>query len=178
MGLSGVYGPADATESIATIHAALDAGVTLFDTGDCYGMGYNEMLLRAALAHRRDRAFVSVKFGALRDPAGAFIGYDGRPAAVKPFLADALARAAAERGVTPAQLAIAWVLSQGIDIIPLVGARTCEHLAESLGALSVRLTPEDLARIEAAVPADAVAGERYPTAQMLHLDSERHAATS
>ncbi len=93
-------------------------------------------------------------------------------------LADALARAAAERAVTPAQLAIAWVLARGTDIIPLVGARTRERLAESLGALSVRLTPEDLARIEAAVPANAVAGERYSAAQMLHLDSERHAATS
>ena len=92
MGMSGSYGPANATESIATIHAALDAGVTLFDTGDFYGMGHNEMLLRDALAHRRDRAFVAVKFGALGDPAGAFIGYDGRPAAVKTFLAYTLKR--------------------------------------------------------------------------------------
>ena len=92
MGMSDFYGPADTGESIATIHAALDAGVTLLDTGDFYGMGHNEMLLRDALAHRRDRAFVAVKFGALRDPAGAFIGYDGRPAAVKTFLAYTLRR--------------------------------------------------------------------------------------
>ncbi len=316
MGMSDFYGPADANASIATIHAALDAGVTLFDTGDFYGMGHNEMLLRDALAHRRDRAFVAVKFGALRDPGGAFIGFDGRPASVKTFLsytlrrlgtdhvdlymparvdpavpiedtvgaiaelvqaghvrhiglseagsdtirrahavhpiaalqieyslltrsleaevlptvrelgiavtaygvlskglltggfkpgeqrdardfraafsprfqgenlaknlvlADALARIAADHGATPAQLAIAWVLSRGEDIIPLVGARKPERLAESLAALDLHLTQEDLGRIEAAIPADAAAGDRYPAAQMAHLDSERPRAAS
>ena len=314
MGMSDVYGPADRAESIATIHAALDAGVTMFDTGDFYGMGGNEMLLRDALAHRRDRAFIAVKFGAQRDPAGAFIGYDTRPVAVKTALAytlrrlgtdhidlymparvgpavpiedtvgaiadlvqagyvrhiglseagvdtirrahrvhpiaalqieysllyrgieaailpvvrelgiavtaygvlargllggsirpgqtaapgdfrggsprfqgdnlvrnaalaDSLAALAAERGVTAAQLAIAWVLSRGPDVIPLIGARKPARLAESLAALDLHLTADDLACIETAIPPRAAAGDRYPAAQMAHLDSERpHAA--
>ncbi len=316
MGMSAFYGPADAGESVATIHAALDAGVTMFDTGDFYGMGLNEVLLRDALADRRDRAFVAVKFGALCDPDGAMIGFDGRPASVKNFLsytlrrlgtdhvdlympaqvdpavpiedtigaiaelvqaghvrhiglseagadtirrahavhpiaalqieyslltrgieadilptvrelgiavtaygvlskglltgdfrpgeqrdagdfrtsfsprfqgenlvknltlADALASIAAARGATPAQLAIAWVLSRGEDIIPLVGARTRSRLAESLQALDLQLTTADLAQIEAAIPADSAAGDRYPAAQMAMLDSERPRAAS
>ncbi len=73
MGMSDVYGPADRGESIATLHAALDAGITLLDTGDFYGMGHNEMLIREALASRsRDNVQISVKFGALRDPAKAW----------------------------------------------------------------------------------------------------------
>src|SRR6476620_9721161 len=93
MGMSDLYGPADDAESIATIRAALDAGVTLLDTGDYYGMGHNELLIREALEqHGRDGAVVSVKFGALRDPSGAWLGFDGRPAAVKTFLAYTLRR--------------------------------------------------------------------------------------
>jgi aryl-alcohol dehydrogenase-like predicted oxidoreductase len=93
MGMSDFYGPADRTESIATIHAALDAGITLLDTGDFYGMGHNEMLIRDALAGRgRDNLQISVKFGALRDPARGFIGIDCRPAAVKNFIAYSLQR--------------------------------------------------------------------------------------
>ncbi len=316
MGMSAFYGPADAGESVATIRAALDAGVAMFDTGDFYGMGDNEVLLRDALAGRRDRAFVAVKFGALCDPGGAMIGFDGRPASVKNFLsytlrrlgtdhvdlymparvdpavpiedtigaiaelvqaghvrniglseagadtirrahavhpiaalqieysllsrgieadilptvrelgiavtaygvlskglltgdfrpgqqrdardfrtafsprfqgenlvknltlADALASIAAARGATPAQLAIAWVCSRGEDIIPLVGARTRSRLAESLQALDLSLTAAELGQIEAAVPADAAAGDRYPPAQMAMLDSERPRAAS
>src|ERR1700722_8930381 len=91
MGMSGLYGPSDRAESIATIHAALEAGVTLIDTGDFYGSGHNEMLIGDALASappsRRDAAMLSVKFGALRDPAGGWSIYDSRPAAVKNFLA-------------------------------------------------------------------------------------------
>jgi aryl-alcohol dehydrogenase-like predicted oxidoreductase len=91
MGMSGMYGPADRKESIATLHAALDAGIDLIDSGDFYGMGHNEMLLAEALAGvPREKCVVSVKFGALRDPAGA--GFDGRPAAVKNFLAYTLQR--------------------------------------------------------------------------------------
>src|ERR1700682_4714492 len=78
MGMSDFYGPADDGESLATIRAALDAGVTLIDTGDFYGMGHNEMLIREALAGARDRAFISVKFGALRSPDGAWGGNDAR----------------------------------------------------------------------------------------------------
>jgi aryl-alcohol dehydrogenase-like predicted oxidoreductase len=311
MGMSDMYGPADRTESIATVHAALDAGVTLIDTGDFYGSGHNEMLLAEALQGvARDRYQLSVKFGGLRGPDGQFIGYDCRPKAVKNFLtmslrrlqvdhldvyrpsrldpevpiedtigaigemvqagyvrhiglsevgvetirkaaathpicdlqieysvisrgieaailpacrelgigvtaygvlarglisghwskdrpaagrdirgfsprfqgdnldhnlalAEALGRVAAEKGVTTAQLAIAWVAAQGDDIFPLIGARKRERLGEALGALEVRLTADDLATIEAAVPKGAAAGDRYPTALMAHLDSEK-----
>ena len=92
MGMSGMYGHADENESIATIHAALDRGVTLLDTGDFYGMGHNEMLIGRALKGRREKALVSVKFGALRGPGGDWLGYDARPAAVKNFLAHSLTR--------------------------------------------------------------------------------------
>src|SRR3954447_11061850 len=88
MGMSGMYGPTDRAESIATIHAALDAGITLLDTGDFYGMGHNEMLIGEAVKGiARDRFLVSVKFGALRDVKGGWLGYDARPATVKNFLA-------------------------------------------------------------------------------------------
>ena len=92
MGMSGMYGPADDAESIATIHAALDAGVNLLDTGDFYGSGHNEMLIGRALQGRRDRVLLSVKFGGMRSPDGAWIGFDGRPAAVKNFAAYSLKR--------------------------------------------------------------------------------------
>jgi aryl-alcohol dehydrogenase-like predicted oxidoreductase len=93
MGMSGMYGPADERESIATIHAALDAGITLLDTGDYYGMGHNELLIREALRGRdRDTVSISVKFGALRSPEGAWLGFDGRPAAVKTALSYTLTR--------------------------------------------------------------------------------------
>ncbi|MBV1850221.1 aldo/keto reductase [Catellatospora tritici] len=311
MGMSDLYGPADEAESIATVHAALEAGVTLLDTGDFYGMGRNELLLRDALKGRnRENAVISVKFGALRDPAGGWNGADTRPAAIKNFLAyslnrlgtdhvdvyrparldpnvpieetvgaladlvkagyvrhiglsevgaDTLRRAAAvhpisdlqieysllsrgiedeilpvarelgigvtaygvlsrgllsghwsaqrqtpegdfrtrlprfggdnldrnlalvealreigqDKGASVAQIAVAWALGRGEDIVPLVGARTRERLHESLGALTVVLTETDLARIDAAVPAGAAAGDRYDAFQMSHLDSER-----
>ncbi|MER7573769.1 aldo/keto reductase [Streptomyces sp. NPDC126514] len=313
MGMSALYGDADRAESIATVHAALEAGVTLLDTGDFYAMGHNEMLigeaLRGAPADRREQALISVKFGALRDPDGGWSGYDGRPAAVRNFaayslqrlgvdhidvyriarldpdvpieetvgaiaelvekgyvrhiglsevgaetirraaatapiadlqieyslisrgieeeilpttrelgigitaygvlsrglisghftgdrrlaaddfrslsprfqgenlrhnlsLVEALREIAERKGVTVAQIAIAWVLSRGEDIVPLVGARTRQRLTESLGALDVTLDAADLAAIERAVPADAAAGERYPAAQMAHLGSK------
>jgi pyridoxine 4-dehydrogenase len=93
MGMSGMYGPADRAESIATIHAALDAGVTLLDTGDFYGMGHNELLIGEALnGCNRDNALISVKFGALRDPSQGWSGYDCRPVAVKNFLSYSLQR--------------------------------------------------------------------------------------
>jgi pyridoxine 4-dehydrogenase len=97
MGMSDFYGPADRSESISTIHAALDAGITLLDTGDFYGMGHNEMLIRDALAGRkRDNLTISVKFGALRDPANGFLGYDSRPAAIRNFVAYSLQRLGVE----------------------------------------------------------------------------------
>lgn len=311
MGMSDMYGPADETESIATLHAAIDAGITLLDTGDFYGMGHNEMLIREALRSRnRDQVQISVKFGAMRDPAGNWLGIDGRPEAVKTSLAytlrrlgtdhvdiyrparldpavpiedtvgaiadmvkagyvrhiglsevgaqtlrraqavhpiadlqieyslisrgieaeilpvcrelgigitaygvlsrglisgqwdkdktfspgdfrgrsprfssdnlahnlallDALRGIAADKQATMAQIAIAWVMSRGADIVPLVGARRRDRLAESLGALDIQLSAGDLARIESAVPADAIAGERYAPVMMEHLDSEQ-----
>ncbi|MGW1027003.1 aldo/keto reductase [Streptomyces sp. NPDC002577] len=317
MGMSALYGDADRAESIATIHAALEAGVTLLDTGDFYGMGHNELLineaLRTAPASLREQALTSVKFGALRDPDGGWSGYDGRPAAVKNFaayslqrlgvdhidiyriarvdpdvpieetvgaigelveaghvrhiglseagphtirravaaapisdlqieyslisrgieaeilptarelgvgitaygvlsrglisghftrdrqlaandfrgmsprfqgenlqhnldLVDALQKVAEQKGISVAQTAIAWVLAQadrrGADIVPLIGARSRVRLTEALGALDVVLDEADLAAIEEAVPAGSAAGDRYPAAQMEHLDSE------
>ena len=307
MGMSGMYGPADESESIATIHAALDSGITLLDTGDFYGMGHNEMLIGRALRERpgsRDQALLSVKFGALRGPDNSWGGFDGRPAAVKNFLAYTLNRLgvdhidiyrparldpavpiedtigaiaemiqagyvraiglsevgpetirraaavhpiadlqieyalisrgpeemifpilrelgigvtaygvlsrgllsgskptakgdyrahlprftgenaernravvetlevlAAEKEVSPTQLAIAWVLAKGDNIVPVIGARTRAQLTESLGALQVSLTPDDLVRIEGAIP--AAAGTRYGAEQMRMLDSEK-----
>ena len=97
MGMSDFYGPADRSESIATIHAALDAGITLLDTGDFYGVGHNEMLIREALSSRNhDNAQISVKFGALREVERNWNGYDSRPAAVKNFLAYSLQRLGVE----------------------------------------------------------------------------------
>src|SRR4051794_16692690 len=97
MGMSGMYGPSDEDEGIATIHAALDAGVNLLDTGDFYGMGHNEMLIgRALRGRKREQAVLSVKFGALRGPDGAWLGFDARPAAVKTFLAYSLKRLGVE----------------------------------------------------------------------------------
>ncbi|WP_034092728.1 aldo/keto reductase [Streptacidiphilus albus] len=313
MGMSDLYGPADEAESVATLHAAMDAGVTLIDTGDFYGMGHNELLIRDALrssGRGRDEVAISVKFGALRDADGGWYGNDTRPEAVRNFLAytlrrlgtdhvdiyrparldpavpieetvgaiaeqvkaghvrhiglsevgaetlrrahavhpisdlqieyslisrgieeeilptarelgigvtaygvlsrglisghwsadraiapgdfrgisprfgagnvdanlalvEALRAVAEARGATVAQTAIAWVLAQGEDIVPLVGARRRERLTEALGALELTLTAEDLQAVEAAVPAGAAAGDRYIAAQMAHLDSEK-----
>ena len=93
MALSGTYGPADDAESIATIQEALERGITMLDTGDFYGRGHNELLLREALkGGRRDRVFLQVKFGAQIEPSGRFIGFDGRPASVKTFLTYTLTR--------------------------------------------------------------------------------------
>ncbi len=311
MGMSGAYGPADDAESIATIHAALDAGVTLLDTGDFYGMGHNELLIRDALAaRRRGEALISVKFGALRGPDNRWAGTDCRPAAVRNFLAytlrrlgtdhvdvyrparvdplvpieetvgtiaelvsegyvrhvglsevaaDTLVRAhavhpicdvqieysllsrgpeadllpacarlgvavtaygvlsrgllgghwsaatavgpgdfrahaprfrgpnlehnlelvdplrplAAARGVTVAQLAIAWVLARDPNVVALVGARTRERLADALAVLDAPLDGAALDALDAAFPAGVAAGARYPQEAMAGLDSER-----
>lgn len=310
MGMSGMYGPSDRAESIATIHAALDAGINLLDTGDFYGMGHNEMLIGEAIKGlKREDFLLSVKFGALRDPSGAWLGYDARPAAIKNFVAyslqrlgvdhidiyrparldpnvpiedqigaiadlikagyirhiglsevgaDTIRRAAAvhpivdlqieyslisrgiedtilptcrelgigitaygvlsrglisghwqrdnaqkgdfrsmsprfqagnveknlelvealrgiaeARNASVAQIAIAWVAAQGKDIVPVIGARRRDRLTEALGALSMQLSPADMAAIERAIPKDAAAGGRYPEAQLTHLDSEK-----
>ncbi len=306
MGMSGMYGATDDTESLATIHAAIDAGVNLLDTGDFYGMGHNEMLLSLALRFFREKVLLSVKFGAQRAPSGAWLGFDGRPNAVKTALAYSLKRLGVEyidiyrpsrldptvpiedtvgaiaemvqagyvrhiglsevgpetirraaavhpivdlqieyslisrgpeakifpvleelgigvtaygvlsrgllsasqpaaagdfrawlprfsgdnlaqnrqlvarlkeiaggKGITQVQLAVAWVLAKQSWIVPVIGARTRAQLAESLGALEVKLTAEEIAEIEAAVPAEVVAGTRYDGHQMQMLDSEK-----
>ena len=310
MSMSGMYGPSDRAESIATIHAALEAGVSLLDTGDFYGMGHNEMLVADALrGTERDKVVLSVKFGALRDPSQGWLGFDGRPEGLKNFLCyslrrlgvdhidiyrparldpavpiedtvgaiadmvkagyvrhiglsemgvdtirraaavhpicdlqieyslisrgieasilptcrelgigitaygvlsrglisghwqrgtatpgdfravsprfqgenldanlrlvEALRRVADARGATTAQVAIAWVMAQGDTIVPVVGSRKRQQLAEALGALDLVLGPADLVAIAEAVPADAAAGTRYNAAQMAALDSEK-----
>ena len=135
---------------------------------------------------RRDAATVSVKFGAQRGPDGAWIWFDGRPAAVKTAAAYSLQRLGLDHidVYRPARLdpsvpiedtigAIAWVLAKGDDIIPLVGARRRDRLAAALGALDAVMTPQAVAALEAAVPKDTAAGDRYPPAQMASLDSER-----
>ena len=315
MGMSGVYGPAEEPESIATIREALDTGISLLDTGDYYGMGHNELLIREALRGRdRNGVVISVKFGALRGPDNAFIGIDGRPVAVRNFLAyslrrlgtdyidiyrlgrvdpqvpieetvgaiaemisagyvrhvglseagaetvrrahaihpvadlqieysllsrgieaeilptcrllgvgvtaygvlsrgllggawssgrpasagdmrahmprfrrenlernlaliEALRTIAEAKGVTVGQIAIAWVLARGEDIVPLVGTTRRDRLAEAVGALELELSEDDLAAIERAVPPGAAAGGRYDDRQMAMLDSERSRAT-
>src|SRR5258708_9772117 len=97
MGMSGMYGPADRKESLATLQAAVEAGISLLDTGDFYGMGHNELLIGEALKTiGRGRVLLSVKFGAQRDPAGGWLGYDLRPQAVKSFLAYSLQRLGVE----------------------------------------------------------------------------------
>lgn len=308
MGMSDLYGGADRMESIATIHEALEKGVTLFDTGDFYGVGHNELLLNEALKGKRENAFIAVKTGVLRSPDGGWIGMDNRPQAIINALAytlqrlgtdyidlyqparidpnvpieetigamadlvkqgyvkhiglseanaetvrkahavhpiswlqieyslfsrgieaeilptlrelgislsaygvlsrgllsgkwtkerqtqidfrsfaprfmgenldqnlalvEALREIAEEKQTTVAQLAIAWVLSQGDDIIPLIGARKRSHLEDAFGAVNLELTQSDLERIEAAVPADKVAGTRYAKEQMAMLGVE------
>ena len=203
MGMSGIYGAVDDQESIATIRAALDAGITLLDTGDFYGMGHNELLLRDALRRGipRDAVFIQVKFGGQRDPAGAFVGHDASPAAVKNSLAYTLTRLGTDYVdlYQPARLdprvpiedtvgAIAEMVQAGyVRHIGLseVGAQTIRraHAVHPIAALQIEysalkaldltLSADDLTAIEAAVRADAVAGERYASAQVAQLDSER-----
>src|SRR4051794_29781697 len=119
MGMSGMYGPADRGEAIATIHAALDAGITLLDTGDFYGMGHNELLIAEAVRDLpRADYLLSVKFGAPRGPAGAWLGYDARPAAVKPACAYSLTRL----GVDHIDVYRPARLDRGVPIEETVGA--------------------------------------------------------
>src|SRR5689334_2374411 len=186
-------------------------------------MGHNEMLINEALKGRdRSSVVISIKFGALRDVAGNWLGYDAWPAAVTTFLAYSLRRLGtdyidiyrpsrldpkvpieetvgaiaemvkagyvrhiglsevgadtirqAHKVFSVAQVAIAWVAAQGKDIVPLVGARRRDRLAEALGALDVKFFPKDLAALARAVPRDAAAGERYPAAAFAQLDSEK-----
>ncbi len=118
MGMSGMYGASDEAESVRTVHAAIDAGINLLDTGDFYGMGHNELLVRKAIEGRRDQVLLSVKFGALRDPRGGWLGFDARPAAVKNFLAYSLQRL----GVDHIDIYRPARLDPGVPIEETVGA--------------------------------------------------------
>lgn len=143
MGMSGMYGPADRAESIATIHEAMDAGITLLDTGDFYGMGHNEMLIAEALKGKdRDRIQLSVKFGAQRDPAGNWLGYDARPAAVKTALAYTLTRLGVDHIdiYRPSRLDPNVPIEETIGAIAdMVKAGYVRHIGLSeLGAASIR----------------------------------------
>jgi aryl-alcohol dehydrogenase-like predicted oxidoreductase len=149
MGMSGMYGPAEEPESLATIHAAIDAGINLIDTGDFYGMGHNEMLLGHALRFFRERVLVSVKFGAQRGPDGSWLGYDARPAAVKTALAYSLKRL----GVDHIDIYRPARLDPNVPIEDTVGA-----IAEMIKAGYVRyiglseLGPETIRRAAAVHP--------------------------
>ena len=143
MGMSDFYGPADRSESIATIHAALDAGITLLDTGDFYGMGHNEMLIREALTGRnRDNLEISVKFGGLRDPAMGFGGIDCRPVAVKNFLAYSLQRLGVETIdiYRPARLDPSVPIEETVGVIAdMVKAGYVKHIGLSeVGSDTIR----------------------------------------
>ena len=150
MGMSDLYGPADEAEGIATIHAALDAGVTLLDTGDFYGMGANELLIRDALkARRREDVVISVKFGALRDAMGGWNGVDGRPVAVKNFVAYSLRRLGTDHidVYRPARLDPAVPIEDTVGAIAeLVKAGLVRHIGLS------EVGPETLRRAAAVHP--------------------------
>jgi aryl-alcohol dehydrogenase-like predicted oxidoreductase len=143
MGMSGMYGPSDRAESIATIHAAIAAGITLLDTGDFYGMGHNELLIRDALqGQARDKLQISVKFGALRGPDGAWLGYDSRPAAIRNFLTYSLQRLGTEYVdiYRPARLDPAVPIEDTVGAIAdLIKAGYVRHVGLSeVGAATLR----------------------------------------
>lgn len=149
MGLSGAYGPADRAESIATIHQAMERGITLLDTGDFYGMGHNEMLLAEALKGHRDKVFIQVKFGALRAPDGTFVGFDARPAAVKSAVAYSLERLGTDYIdlVQPARLDPAVPIEETVGAIAeLIDAGYVRHLGLSEAG------PETIRRAHAVHP--------------------------
>ncbi len=143
MGMSGVYGPSDRAESIATIHAALDAGINILDTGDFYGNGHNELLIAEALRGRkREDALISVKFGGLRDPAGGFGGFDARPSAMKNFLTYSLVRLDTDYIdiYRPARLDPAVPIEEAVGAIAeMVGAGYVRYIGLSeMGAETIR----------------------------------------
>ena len=142
MGMSGVYGATDDAESIATIRHAIDRGITLIDTGDFYGMGHNELLIRQGIEGRRDEVQLSVKFGALRGPDGSWVGFDARPAAVKNFLAYSLKRLGVEAVdvYRPARLDPSVPIEETVGAIAsLVKAGYVKHIGLSeVGAETIR----------------------------------------
>jgi aryl-alcohol dehydrogenase-like predicted oxidoreductase len=142
MAMSGIYGPAEDTECVATIRHAIERGVTLIDTGDFYGMGHNELLVRRGIEGRRDKVQLSVKFGALRGPDGAWVGFDARPAAVKTFCAYSLKRLGVEAidVYRPARLDPAVPIEDTVGAIAdLVKAGYVKHVGLSeVGADTIR----------------------------------------
>jgi aryl-alcohol dehydrogenase-like predicted oxidoreductase len=174
MGMSGMYGPADEVESIATIHAALDAGMTLLDTGDYYGAGHNELLIGRALRDRRGSALLSVKFGALRSPDGSWIGVDTRPAAVKSFLAYSLTRL----GVDHIDIYRPGRLDPSVPIEETVGALADLVKAGYIRAIGLsEVGPETIRRAQAVHPISDLQIEyslisRGPEARILPLLAE------
>ncbi|WP_158895768.1 aldo/keto reductase [Amycolatopsis anabasis] len=176
MGMSDLYGPADRAESIATIRAALDAGINLIDTGDFYGMGHNELLIREAL-RAQDRPLISVKFGALRDPAGGWSGYDGRPEAVRNFLAYTLRRLGTDHVdiYRPARVDPAVPIEDTVGAIAeLVRAGYVRHIGLSeVGAESLRraqaVHPIADLQIEYSLLSRGIESEILPTARELGI---------
>src|SRR5919106_404314 len=160
MGMSQVYGPADETESLATINRALELGITFLDTADVYGIGHNEELVGRAIAGRRDDVVLGTKFGIVRR-ADNLSSNDFRRGTPR-FERDNLTRnlevvervrmIATEKGVTPGQLALAWVQAQGDDVVPIPGTKRRTYLEQNAAAVEVELSEGDLARIDAELP--------------------------
>ena len=178
MGMSDFYGPADRSESLATIHAALDSGVTLIDTGDFYGAGHNELLIAEALRGRkRENVVISVKFGALRDPAGGWAGYDSRPKAVKNFLAYSLKRLGTDYIdiYRPARLDPDVPIEETIGVLSdLVKAGYLRHIGLSeVGAATIRraaaVHPIADLQIEYSLIARMIEAEILPTCRELGI---------
>jgi len=174
MGMSGMYGPADERESIATIHAALDRGITLLDTGDYYGAGHNEMLIGRALADRRGAALLSVKFGALRGPDGSWLGMDARPVAVRNFIGYTLTRL----GVDHIDIYRPGRLDPAVPIEETVGAIADLIKAGYVRAIGLsEVGPDTIRRAQATHPISDLQIEysiisRGPEAAILPLLSE------
>ncbi|MFF9488321.1 aldo/keto reductase [Streptomyces sp. NPDC014676] len=178
MSMSGAYGAADRTESIATVHAALDAGVTLIDTGDFYAMGHNELLLAEALRGRdRDSYRLSVKFGVLSGPTPAPGGFDGRPEAVKNFVAYSLTRLGTDHIdiYRPARLDPAVPIEETVGAIKeLIDAGYVRHLGLSeVDAATIRrahaVHPVTDLQIEYSLISRAVEAEVLPTLRELGI---------
>ncbi|MGH3672860.1 MAG: aldo/keto reductase [Pseudonocardiaceae bacterium] len=158
MGMSYAYGPVDDAESSRLLHHAVDLGVTLFDTADLYGFGHNEQLLGRALAPVRDQVVIATKFGIVRKPDTDFSGpspADGRPEnlVTNQRLLEVVRTVATGHGCTPSQVALAWVLAKGPDVVPILSTKRQRYLDENLGALALELTPAEIAELDALRPA-------------------------
>jgi len=171
MGMSEFYGEADEAESIATIHRSIDLGMTFLDTADVYGFGRNEELVGRAIKGRRGEVILATKFGIVRDATNRSArGVNGRPEYVRQQCEASLKRLGVDiakaKGVKASQLALAWVLARGKDIVPIPGTKRRSYLEENAGALAIELTPADLAQIDEVAPKGAAAGTRYPEPMM------------